>query len=347
MFREDNEVTRTMRDRLPEAQRRIRDIMEAVEAFYFTTHNDQEVKREIDVVVRGATRASKDGHILLITGESHAGKSFMVDHYLEENPSLVPFGIENNNTAYPLFRVTAPPDCSMAGLGREMAMRLGYKLHRHLSEDLVFQRVRAQLYVQGTRVVVINEFQHVLDAPARKGLRHLTDTLKNLLQEDDWPIHLILIGLPESVSMIKRDSKEQMEARVLHHPLEPLVASEHGDEINTMIEQVLAIAGLTSAMPFLDEFSRRLFHGARYRLGLVFRMLHFVIEDALDSGETEVGLEHWEDAYMRLAKGGRNVFTEAKWWTIVRGVRDDGTLTPEEDEDDDSGSSGSARSDGD
>lgn len=333
MYRESNEVTRTMTDRLPEEQRRIRDIMATVEAFYYTTHNDEEVKREIDVVVRGASRASKDGHILLITAESHAGKSFMVNHYLEEHPSLVPFGIENNNTAYPLFRVTAPPDCTMAGLGREMAMRLGYKLHRQLPEDLVFQRVRAQLYVQGTRVVVINEFQHVLDAPARKGLRHLTDTLKNLLQEDDWPIHLILLGLPESYDMIKRDRKEQMEARVLHHPLEPLVASEHGAEIAAMIEEVFSIAGLRSAMPFTDEFAKRLFHGARYRLGLVFRMLHFVIEDALDSGETEVGIDHWIDAYMRLAKGGRNVFAEPKWWTIIRGVREDGTLAAELEED--------------
>lgn len=337
MAREENTITRTMTERLSDDQRRIRDIMEKVEAFYLTTHNDAEVKREIDVVVRGASRAAKDGHILLITAESQSGKSTMVNHYLDEHPSLVPFPIENDNMAYPMFKVTAPPDCTMAGLGREMAMRLGYQLHRTVNEPAVFEKVRAQLQVQGTRLVVVNEIQHVLDAPSVKGLRHFSDAFKNLLQEEDWPIHIIFLGLPEAKDMIKRDKKEQLEARVIHHALEPLSLNEHSDAIAAMIEEVLAIAGLQSATPLTHEFLARLFHGARDRLGLIFKMLHFAIEDALDSGEAEVGIEHWEDAYMRLAKGGRNVFVETQWWTIVRGVRSDGFLTTEKDEGDRAG----------
>jgi type II secretory pathway predicted ATPase ExeA len=333
MAREDNAVTRTMTERLSEDQRQIRDIMEKVEAFYLTTHNDAEVKREIDVVVRGASRAAKDGHILLITAESQSGKTTMVNHYLDEHPSLVPFPIENDNTAYPLFKVTAPPDCTMAGLGREMAMRLGYRLHRRVDEPGIFEKVRAQLQVQGTRLVVVNEIQHVIDAPSVKGLRLFSDAFKNLLQEEDWPIHIIFVGLPEAKDMIKRDKKEQLEARVIHHALEPLSLNDHGEAIAEMIDEVLAIAGLESATPLTNEFLARLFHGARDRLGLIFKMLHFAIEDALDSGDTEVAIEHWEDAYMRLAKGGRNVFVEPEWWTIVRGVRSDGFLTTENEED--------------
>ncbi|MBO9197534.1 ATP-binding protein [Rhizobium sp. 16-449-1b] len=348
MAREDNAVTRTMTERLSPEQRKIRDIMEKVEAFYLTTHNDPEVKREIDVVVRGASRAAKDGHILLITAESQSGKTTMVNHYLDEHPSLVPFPIENDNTAYPLFKVTAPPDSTMAGLGREMAMRLGYQLHRRVTEPSIFEKVRAQLQVQGTRLVVVNEIQHVLDAPSIKGLRHFSDAFKNLLQEEDWPIHIIFVGLPEAKDMIKRDKKEQLEARVMHLALEPLSLNEHGEAIADMIDEVLAIAGLGSGTPLTNEFLARLFHGARDRLGLIFKMLHFAIEDALDSGDTEVVIEHWEDAYMRLAKGGRNVFVEPEWWTIVRGVRSDGFLTTEKEEADlaasKSGAGGSQKS---
>jgi ABC-type lipoprotein export system ATPase subunit len=77
-----------MTERLSEDQRQIRDIMEKVEAFYLTTHNDAEVKREIDVVVRGASRAAKDGHILLITAESQSGKTTMVNHWMNIHRSF-------------------------------------------------------------------------------------------------------------------------------------------------------------------------------------------------------------------------------------------------------------------
>ncbi|WP_313760529.1 hypothetical protein, partial [Rhizobium sp.] len=148
--------------------------------------------------------------------------------------------------------------------------------------------------------------------------------------------------LPEAKDMIKRDKKEQLEARVMHLALEPLSLNDHSEAIADMIDEVLAIAGLGSATPLTNEFLARLFHGARDRLGLIFKMLHFAIEDALDSGDTEVVIEHWEDAYMRLAKGGRNVFVELEWWTIVRGVRSDGFLTTEKEEGDLAASKGGA-----
>ncbi|WP_105434911.1 TniB family NTP-binding protein [Neorhizobium tomejilense] len=329
MARKTDDVAKAMRDLMPVDQQRIAEVMERVESYYIVTHNDGEAKREIDVVVRGATRRTKDGHILLVLGESHMGKSRLVEHYLDIHPSLAPISIENGNTAHPVLRLKAPADCTMAGLGREMAMQLGYRMHRSVSEDLVFQRVRAQLRVQGTKLVMIDEIQHVVDGPSIKGLRHLTDTLKNLLQEVDWPIHLILVGLPEARELIWRDVKEQAESRVFPIDLSPLNFIEHAGVVSNLIEEVLEIAGLTSAMPLTDEFIERLLHGARNRLGLVFKMLHFAIEDALDNGENEVGIEHWIDAYMRLAKRGRNVFEAEDWQTIVRGVRTDGTLLQE------------------
>lgn len=333
MYRPTDPVAKAIRERLDPRQRQMADIMEKVEAYYQITHNDEEVKREIDLVARGASRSSKDGHILLITGESHMGKSSMINHWLDTNEALAPYEIENGNFAYPVFRCKAPSRCDLSGLGREMAWRMGYRTQRKLEESLIFQRVRAQLQIKGIKLVYIDEFQHVVRGPRRKGPEHLVDSLKNMLQEDDWPIHIILSGLPEAAEIYKKDESEQMEGRVVDIAMKPLNYREHGAHIVTMIEDVLEIAGLTSSMPFLDEFVAQLFHGSRNRLGMVFRVLHGAIEDVLDSGGKEVGLDNWIFSYARLAKGGRNVFTDPDWKSIVRGVRWDGTFTDEGEDD--------------
>jgi ribosome biogenesis GTPase A len=108
MRRPDDEIAKTIRDRLDDVQRGFSDVMERVEAYYRTTDNDEPIKREIDVIARAAGRSSKDGHILLIVGESHTGKSTLINHWLDENEALRPIEIENGNLAYPIFRCKAP-----------------------------------------------------------------------------------------------------------------------------------------------------------------------------------------------------------------------------------------------
>lgn len=326
----DEIVAKTIRERLAPEQRNVADILERIEAYYVPTHNDPEAKREIDVVTRGASRALKSGDILLITGESQIGKSSLIKYWLDREEALKPIQLDELNMAQPIFTCEAPPRCAMVMLGREMAMKLGFPQGRQLQEDIVFQRVRAQLRVQGVKVVHIDEFQHMLNAPSPKGRQHLIDRLKGLLQENDWPIHIILSGLPESAQIYLMDTTDQMEARVIHHALSELNVAAHADQVKGIIEEVLEIAGMSSAFPLDDsEFIQRLMHGGRNRIGLIIKMLRYAIEDALDCGQIEVGIENWKAAYMRLAKRGRNVFADDEWWTIIRGVRSDGTLTEE------------------
>jgi hypothetical protein len=211
---------------------------------------------------------------------------------------------------------------------------LGYHPGRKLDETAIFRMLRARLRETGVKILFIDEFQHVLDAPKIKGVRHLTDTLKNILQEDGWPIHIIVCGLPEIVQVVDRDPKEQMEGRTIILRLNELNYEEHADLVALQIKGVLETADLGSTIDFgvddvlTNDFLERLFHGARNRLGLIFRMLHFAIEDALDHDQGIVDLEHWKRAYAKLAKRGRNVFNEEDkhWRTIKRGVMRDGTL---------------------
>lgn len=329
-MQERDVVAEAMRARMEISEVKKVEVMEAIENLIVDSHNDKDVRREIKLLVRGAARSSKTGHALLVVGESHIGKSTLVNAILDEQKALAPIPDGEGDFYHPLFRIKAQSDCTMRILGEDMLSRLGYNVERKLDENAIFRLLRHRLRMMGVKVVFIDEFQHVLDAPTVKGVRHLTDTLKNMLQEDGWPVHLILCGLPEIVRVVDRDPKEQMEARTVVCHLQELNFETDADEVASIIETVVDTAGLRLALDPTDEFLERLFHGARNRLGLLFKMLHFAIEDALDEEVDEVSYDHWIKAYARLAKRGRNVFTDPEWHSIRRGVLRDGTLGPED-----------------
>lgn len=310
--------------------------MTKVEELISDTNNDDDVRREIKVLVRGAVRSSKVGHALIIVGESHIGKTTLINTILDEQKALAKIPDGHGDFYYPLLRVKAPADCTMKALGEDMLGKLGYDAGRKMDEPAIFRMLRTRLRETGVKVIFIDEFQHVLDAPTVKGVRHLTDVLKNMLQEEDWPIHMIFCGLPEILRVVDRDPKEQMEGRTIVLRLDELNYADHADLVALQIKGVLETAELRSSLDFgadddlTNDFLERLFHGARNRLGLVFRILHFAIEDALDHDEEVIETEHWARAYAKLAKRGRNVFTDDDWRTIKRGVMRDGTLSSEE-----------------
>ena len=322
-------VMRGLAEGLSAEDARISRIMTAVESAYVNTDNDDIVGSEVRLLVRAASRTTRDGHILIITGESGAGKSTTILHHLNKIESLRPRVDQYGDTLLPLVRVKAPTDCTMRELGYELLAKMGYELKRDLTEAAVYRMVRERMKMLGTKVVFIDEFQHIFDAPKIKGVQHLTDTLKNLLQEDGYPIYVIVAGLPEIVGVVYRDPKEQMEGRTVVRNLPELSFEGHKELLADVIRHYLAIAELELSVEPSDEFLQRLLHAGRNRLGIIIRMVMFAIEDSLDRGDRSVGSEHWKRAYMRLAKRGRNVFDDPEWWTIVRSVMRDGSLGPE------------------
>ncbi|MBO0132301.1 ATP-binding protein [Agrobacterium burrii] len=316
-------------DDLSEDDVRISRIMETIESEYVRTPNDDVVESEIRLLVRAVTRKTRDGHVLIFTGESGAGKSTTIHHHLNKYKSLRPSVDQYGDTLVPLIRVKAPSDCTMRDLGLEMLGRMDYEVKRELSEAAVYRYVRERLKILGTKVVFIDEFQHILDAPTIKGVRHLTDQLKNLLQEEGYPIYIIVAGLPEIATVVHRDPKEQMEGRTVVWRFPDLSFEKDKEFLCEVVCHYAALAEMELAVEPTDDFISRMLHAGRHRLGIVMRIVMFAIEDALDRGDKMIANEHWTRSYHRLAKRGRNVFSDDEWWTIKRNVMRDGTLGPE------------------
>lgn len=326
------EGTRLRRESLDPENQRIFDVMSKVKSAYFKTRNDDELLVRLRRIERGIEAELDPGHALVVFGESGTGKTTVMRKALKSLTALQDYDDGYGNMMRPILYITAPSSGTMTDLAAEILERLGYENSVIGRGASVYHKVQRSLRNYGTRLIVIDEFQHVLQAPKVKGAAYVADTLKNMLQDSSWPVHLVLTGLPEITTVIERDPAEQLEQRTDPLPIENPSFDEDADYIEWIVNELVEKrAGLRLASDQPNELIERLMHGARSRFGLVMRLITWAIEDALETGADELAAANWIEAYARLAKCKRddeNVFAEPAWRGITRPVNRDGTLGP-------------------
>lgn len=326
------ETSRKGRVMLDSENQRIYDIMSRVRSAYFKTRNDDELLVRLRRIERGIQDELKPGHALTVVGESGTGKSTVVQKALKSLTTLRDYDDGYDNLMRPILYVTAPASCTMNDLAAEILERLGYENSVIGRGAPVYHKVQRSLKNYDTKLVVIDEFQHVLQAPKIKGAAYVTDSLKNMLQDSSWPVHLVFVGLPEIDTLIERDPAEQLGRRTDPFYIENPIFEEDADYFDWIVSELVEKrAGLRLSADQPNEFIERLMHGARSRFGLIMDLITWAIEDALETGSDEVATTNWIEAYARLAKCKRdqdNVFAEPAWRGIIRPVNRDGTLGP-------------------
>lgn len=337
MTDEDYSVTEEPRQRramLDAENQRIYDIMTRVKSAYFKTRNDEELLVKLKRIERGIADEREPGHALTVLGESGSGKSTLVRKALKSLTTLQDYDDGYGNLMRPILYLTAPSSCTMSDLASEILERLGYENSVIGRGASVYHKVQRSLKNYDTKLLVIDEFQHVLQAPRIKGAAYVTDTLKNMLQDSSWPVHLVLVGLPEIDTLIERDPAEQMERRTDPFTVQDPKFAEDADYFEWIVTELVENrAGLRLSYDQPNDLIERLMHGARSRFGLIMHLITWAIEDALESGTGEVATANWIEAYARLAKckhDDQNVFAEPAWRGIIRPVNRDGSLGPAE-----------------
>ncbi|AFL52366.1 hypothetical protein ABIE78_001757 [Sinorhizobium fredii] len=312
---------------------RIMSTMKRVKSAYFATPNDKYVDVPFERMKRAVSSMDPDTFAVAIHGESGTGKSTLLEQRLKEEISFQPIPDGYGNHLYPVLYVKAPSKASMIDLGEEMLDAMGYPVTRRKGESEIVRDVRNYLRRRGTRVVIIDEFQHVLDAPKMKGPTHVADSIKNLLQNPKWPIFIVLLGLPEIKEVVLRDPKDQLLRRVDDFPLLEMSLENDGELVARIIlELVEKRAGLRMSADVPPDFIERLMFGAHFRFGMIMKIIYHAIEDALENDQEDVTAQSWEEGYRRLVNGDydadNNVIASDDWRKIVRPINRNGVFGP-------------------
>ncbi|ASW08643.1 ATP-binding protein [Rhizobium sp. 11515TR] len=308
-------------------------LLQDLSEVYVTTDRDREMTMELEVMIAHMLNPNtRAGYAVAVTGPSGAGKSTLVNQRLDATTEFETFDDGYGNDVEFCLRVQTPSSCTALTLGTAILTASGYPLQKMRDEDEVWRTVRNRLQRKMHKVIFLDEFQHVLKGSQAKGAAHLTNQIKLLMQDPDWPVWLIIAGIPDIMEFVNRDVWQQADRRIGEISIDGLTDTE-GDieQTREMIKVFAETCKLKLALPLLDDFIRQLMHGALWRFGISIQLTKRSIESALwdEKGNSSLSHAHFVDGYRRLSRCTRvsNVFMSPDWRRIQREIGRNGKLT--------------------
>jgi hypothetical protein len=299
-------------------------------AAYLPTLYDQQLSEQIDWLLDsmllelgeqpGVTPAKgmvRGGRALVVTGRAGAGKSRALAHIFASRPEFEGFGTPGSKS--PLLSVVAPSPFTLGALGNEIARKLGYHGHREIQHSKVWPVVRGLMAECGVRILHIDEAQHGDEIKSDTMAQEVENTFKRMMQEADWPIWLILSGLPELSRFCQNDPSMKRRVRVL--PFEPLAFPDHVEPIRQTIRDLVALCPSVGCSNLQsDAFAHRLLHAATNQFGIVVEYVQDAIAECLMvEGGGELGIGHFADVYTirtGVTSDDLNPFLAMNWTAI-------------------------------
>ncbi|MDR7141946.1 TniB family NTP-binding protein [Rhizobium sp. BE258] len=312
---------------------RVAATMDYVKSAYYTTRNDALISVPIDRMAGAISIMDPDTFAVTVHAETGAGKSTLLEQHVQDRKEFQPIPDGYGDFLYPVLYVLVSSKATMTDLANDILDAMDYHVTRPKKPSLLFKDVRQQLRLRGTRVIILDDFQHVLDAPKTKGPEHIADSIKNMIQDRKWPIFIVLLGLPEIKNVILYDPKDQLLRRVDDFPLRPLTLVEDGAFVSAVvIELVTQRAKLNLSGDLVENFTERLMFGGRYQFGVIIRIIYHAIQDALEKDKDAVDRQSWEAGYRRLVNASddpaANVFSNDNWRQMAIPVNRTGPYVP-------------------
>jgi len=149
------------------------------------------------------TDLSSSARLTVLCAPSGTGKTATIEQII--------YGLNNNAQGHRVLHVPLPPQCAIKAMTAEFLRALQDPLADRISTTArntarIVQRVQEGCF----KLIVIDEFQHLLDRDSNRVASISTDWLKSMLDRAGVPV--MCVGLPETLAILR--SNEQLERRM-------------------------------------------------------------------------------------------------------------------------------------
>ena len=144
---------------------------------------------------------------LPLLGESRNGKSRVIKELVKCYPS----SRNAEGLIVPILSVKTPPKPTLKGLVEALLSKMGDPNPHAGTENDMTDRLKKLTSTSGTRVVVLDEFQHFVEKSSMNVQEYLVNWLKNFLEESMLPV--IVVGLETATAVLDQD--QQLRGRFL------------------------------------------------------------------------------------------------------------------------------------
>ncbi len=294
-------VPRFTPEEIGDHQRRIQNIV--IEHSHLLDVED-ELRRRL--LTGGSAGSAK---LTMFVAPSGWGKSTTVRQAIERLIKT----IGTSGSIRPILYASLPVPCTIKMMTTALLRALNDPLaERHGTTGQNSMRIIEQLRVQGVRLVILDEFQHLVSGPKQHIAYEATDWLKQLLDHAGVPV--VCVGLPESTTVISEHEQLRRRTTKLIQK-QPFCWDEEGGVESTAFRAFLHI--YEKQMGFPDpshlgayEFAERIHIASKGLIGVVSQLALEAAGACLarTDGPICLTLEDFAEAFACLPYDGVNPF---------------------------------------
>lgn len=138
---------------------------------------------------------------MLLHGPSGVGKSTLAKAFLVDNQPVE----TQDRKLVPVLSAVIPVPATMKNMASELLDKLGDPLSDRGTLEQRTKRLRKLLRECGTKLIILDEFQHFIDRKSERVILDVSDWLKNLISNTSIPV--ALVGLPYSRNVLSANEQ--------------------------------------------------------------------------------------------------------------------------------------------
>ncbi len=243
-----------------------------------------------------ASGTCREARGLVVIGESGAGKTTLLRRLFETHPDLILMNCETIQADVVSLSIPSPATPKHVGLTCLTA--LGYPLRRDRTTSIIWEQVHHHLKMRGTMFLHLDEAQDFSNNRSVSDMEAVINTVKSLMQNRDWPVGVILSGMPVLHKLVNHDP--QLSRRMTPIEMRQLDPLGDQDMIYSSLHQYCAAVKLELDTNIKSSaFIKRLIHSSAYEFGILVEFIIESIENALLRASNSLSLNDFVCAFRR------------------------------------------------
>lgn len=260
-----------------------------------------------------ATGKPDKRRILAVVGRSGAGKTTALLKHTSRIKEMQPRVDKDGVKIYPTLFMEAASPCTPRLVAINGLMALGHTPPDRIRENEAWLLFRRLLKVHKVMFIVIDEAQNAIETASVREATVIGDAFKSLTQMPDWPVRLVLAGVPPLGSFLAR---KQLYNRRTVVPFDTLDAAGNTDLVREILTTIVTKHAEMQVDVDLDgDFLDRLMHACDAEFGSVVQMIRGAVELAILDERTSVLQQDFIRVYADFSgcRPSKNVFKADNW----------------------------------
>ncbi len=231
---------------------------------------------------------------LFVIGRAGTGKSTAIRRALAANPDLQPLVNAYGEKAPQYLSIKLPKKAATIDLVSRVLKAMG--MPHEGKEKAMTDEMKNQFRQRGIWLLHIDELQHTVRSNTAKAYEAIQDLLKEMLDDEEWPLHMILSGVPR-LQKIQVEAQIDRRSEVLH--FYPLKVPADNDRIRDLIARI-AVDGCGMSLDAdvqTSEFYERLCLATKGAWGTLIERIQEVAFATLERGTTLLRKKDFARAY--------------------------------------------------